>query len=217
MRKANNEPVFAGQSTTRRPVALIDMDGTLCDCGGALSVALERLRGPQEDPLIERQGELPAHIEERRKLIMGTPGFWRALMPLRLGFQLFELLKSLQFDVYILTKGPSRHSLGWMEKVDWCRQHVPELPVIVTDDKTPVWGDVLVEDWPPYIAQWLAVWPQGTVIAPAQTWNEDVQERFPMKCIRFDGRNEGVLRDRLEIIASRLAASNLQLGPEVRL
>jgi len=191
---------------SRRPIALMDMCGTLCDCSGALSRALERLRGPNEDPLIERLNELPAHLEERRRLIMRAPGFWRELRPLEHGFRLLELLKSLQFDVRVLTKGPSENSQGWMEKVDWCRQHVPELPIIVTDDKTPVWGSVLVEDWPPYIANWLAVWPQGTVVAPAQPWNEDVEGRFPARCIRFDGTNESVLKCRLENIVGRLAA-----------
>ena len=35
----------------------------------------------------------------------------------------------------------------WADKVAWCRAHLPDVPVIVTDDKACVHGHVLVDDW----------------------------------------------------------------------
>jgi hypothetical protein len=119
------------------------------------------------------------------------------LRPLPIGFQLIDILKSLGFDLYILTKGPSEHSLAWMEKVDWCRHHVPDIPIVMTEDKRLIRGSVFVEDWPPYITEWLRASPDGIVIAPAQPWNVNVEELFPGKCIRYDGANEDVIWRRL--------------------
>jgi 5'-nucleotidase len=40
-----------------------------------------------------------------------------------------------------------------MEKVEWCRQHLPGTSLAITEDKGVIAGDVLAEDWPPYIAR----------------------------------------------------------------
>jgi 5'(3')-deoxyribonucleotidase len=189
-----------GRSAGRQPAplaALIDMDGTLCDCAGALAKGLALLRGPGEDPLSELSIQPPEYIAERRRLIMRTPGFWRNLRPLPLGFQLIDILRTSGFEPYILTKGPSDHSLAWMEKVDWCRHYVPGIRVIVTEDKRLVRGTVLVEDWPPYIEEWLQAHSNATVIVPAQPWNSNVEELFPDRCVRFDGQDHEMIRRRL--------------------
>ena len=36
----------------------------------------------------------------------------------------------------------------------WCRAHLPDVPVTVTDDKARVHGHVLVDDWLPYVERW---------------------------------------------------------------
>jgi 5'-nucleotidase len=182
------------------PVALVDMDGTLCDCSGAIARELAKIRGPHEDPREEESPDPPAHIAARRCLIMSLPGFWRNLQPLPLGFHIVELLSELGFETRVLTKGPKGHSLGWMEKFDWCRQYVPQMPVIMTEDKGLVHGAVFVEDWPPYIARWFRACPRGLVIAPAQPWNLDIEATFPARSIRYDGTNLEFVRERLETI-----------------
>ena len=182
------------------PVALVDMDGTLCDTAGAIARGFAELRGPHEDPREEEKSDPPTHIAARRRLIMSVPGFWRNLQPLALGFHIVEVLSDLGFDTHILTKGPSEHSLGWMEKFDWCRHHVPHMPIVMTEDKGLVHGAVLVEDWPPYIARWLRRCPRGLVIVPAQPWNSSIEASFPVGSIRYDGTNLAVVRQRLESI-----------------
>jgi len=125
---------------------------------------------------------------------MREPGFWRNLAPLPLGFQLVQQLTDLDFEIHLLTKGPADHSLGWMEKVDWCRHYLPHLPVTISEAKSLVYGSVLVDDWPPFIERWLHHFPSGFVVASAQPWNLDVETRFGPRVMRFDGSNVDVVR-----------------------
>jgi len=182
------------------PVALVDMDGTICDCAAAITKGFAELRGPHEDPHDEEADEPSNHIIARRRLIMSVPGFWRNLRPLPLGFHVLEVLEELGFKTYVFTKGPSDQSLGWMEKFDWCRHYVPHLPIVMTEDKRLIHGAVLVDDWPPYIAQWLSGCPNGLVIVPAQPWNINIEACFPAQSIRYDGTNLNIVRRRLEEI-----------------
>jgi hypothetical protein len=186
------------RSMENAPIALVDMDGTLCDCAGAIAKGFAELRGPYEDARDEEKSDPPAHIVARRRLIMSVPGFWRNLERLPLGFHLVEVLRECGFQTHILTKGPSDQSLGWMEKFDWCRRHVPGIPIIMTEDKALVHGAVLVEDWPPYIARWLRTCPRGLVIVPAQPWNTGTVAPSSPRLIRYNGTKLDVVRKRLE-------------------
>src|ERR1700683_2432626 len=184
-RTADETKVDTVELDSEAPVALVDMDGTLCDCSGAITRGLALLRGPLEDTREEETSEPSAHIAARRSLLMSVPGFWRSLQPLPLGFQLLAALHELGFNTYILTKGPREHSVAWMEKVDWCRQYVPHLPIVMTEDKGVVHGAVLVEDWPPYAAQWLRGCPHGLVIVPAQPWNTNIEDLLSPRAVRY--------------------------------
>jgi len=188
-----------------RPIALVDLDGTLADCGSSIAERLAALRQPDDSPEDELKTEPPPYILARQQQIMSTPGFWRDLRPIPAGLRLVEVLKELEFETFIFTKGPSDNSNAWAEKFDWCRVHVPELKVIVSEDKSVVHGDVLVEDWPPYIVQWRQRWPNGFVIIPAQPWNADLKA-LPENSIRFDGSNLNEIRRVLESIRKETRA-----------
>lgn len=152
------------------PVALVDLDGTLADYHSAMERDLLKIRGPGCDTAWHDGA--PAYMIERKKLIQDQPGWWLGLAPLPLGMALLAMLGDVGFRQMILTKGPSkRNSAAWTEKVLWCRRHVPGVPVTVTEDKALVYGAVLVDDWPEYIAPWLAHRPRGLVLMPAQPWN----------------------------------------------
>ena len=168
------------------PIALIDLGDTLCDCTSALTSGMARLRASGEDMADWGLKSLPPHLEARRQKVMATPGFWRDLAPLPLGFELMRLLQAEGFGVHIVTKGPYDVPQAWADKVAWCRRHVPKVPVVVTDDKALVYGHVLVEDWLPYLARWQQRW-SGLAIVPAQPWN--VHATLDARVIRYDGRN----------------------------
>jgi hypothetical protein len=71
------------------------------------------------------------------------------------------------------------------------------VPVIVADDKTPVHGHVLVDDWPPYVSRWQRRWPASLAIVPAQPWN--VQAVAEPRCIRYDGKNRAAVLTALHV------------------
>ena len=169
------------------PVALIDLGDTLCECTPAVRAGLAALRQPGERESEEGLIPLPDYLESRRRQVMSAPGFWLNLEPRRSGFELLELLRESGFLVYVLTKGPTSPPHVWADKVAWCRAHLPDVPVIVTDDKARVHGDVLVDDWLPYVERWQRQWPDGLAIVPEQPWN--MHAALGPRCIRDAGTN----------------------------
>lgn len=166
-------------------VGLIDMDGTLCDYQGALTRDLDALRGPHDPPLAEGD-ETPAWLRARENVVRRQPGWWRGLPRLHLGFDLLAELRALNFEIHVLTKGPLGTPSAWTEKLEWCQQHLPGVPVTITMDKGLVYGKVLVDDYPPYVERWLTWRPRGLVVLPAQPWNAGFTHK---NAIRYDGSN----------------------------
>jgi 5'-nucleotidase len=188
-------------------VALVDMDGTLCDYEGAMARDLEKIRHPQEPPLKMRENHSDPWLRERVELIRRQPGWWANLERLKLGFDVLEELRALEFELHILTKGPVQATNSWAEKLQWCQRHVTDARVTVTMDKGLVYGKVLVDDWPEYIQRWLTWRPRGLVIIPAQPWNEDF--RHP-NALRYDGKNLEAVKASLRAVKERA----LTLPPE---
>jgi len=172
-------------------IALVDLGDTLVECTPALHAALARLRQPGEHENDEHLIPLPSYLESRRRAVMSSPGFWRELPPRAEGFELISLLRAVGFQLNILTKGPYDAPQVWAEKVAWCRAHLPDVPVTVTDDKARVHGHLLVDDWLPYVELWQKQWPRGFAIVPTQPWNA----RLPLgpRCVRDDRNNRDTL------------------------
>jgi 5'-nucleotidase len=168
-------------------VALVDMDGTLCDYDAAMQRDLEKLRSPGESLSVPAEEEqAPLWLRERCDLIRRQPGWWRNLARFKLGFDVLTEIQALGFDVHVLTKGPLAAPSAWTEKLEWCQQHLAGVPVTITRDKGLVYGKVLVDDWSPYAERWLRWRPRGLVILPAHPWNENFAHS---NAIRYDGTN----------------------------
>lgn len=181
------------------PVALVDLGDTLADCTPALEAALKQLHRPGAAELHEA-APLPS-LDARRRAVLATPGFWRGLAPRAAGFELLGLLREAGFQVHVLTKGPRDAPQVWADKVAWCRAHLPDVPVTVTDDKARVHGDVFVDDWLPYVERWQRRWPAGLAVVPAQPWN--AQLPAGLRCLRDDGRDRAGLLAALKAAAAR--------------
>lgn len=155
------------------PVFLIDLDSTLADFDGAMKLGMIPLMGPHETipPDDTVWGEAAPWIQARRDLVKKQPGFWRNLAPIPEGFAVLEMAKRLKFQPMVLTKGPFKTTGAWTEKVDWCRTHIPEVPVTISEDKGLVYGRVLFDDWPAYALRWLEWRPRGQVIMLEHPWN----------------------------------------------
>ncbi len=149
------------------PIALVDMDGTLCDYAKVMKQELATMASPGEPD--------GPWIRERELRIKNTPGFWRHLPPLATGFAIVRMLQDIGFTVSILTKGPQLAPIAWSEKLEWVTEHFGRIPLTITQDKSLVYGRVLVDDWPDYISGWLSRRPRGLVICPDQPWNQEMK------------------------------------------
>ena len=184
-------------------VALIDLDGTVADYDGAMQAELEKLRGPDE-PVRWADRDAPPFIEARRSLVRKKPGFWRDLARIPLGFEVVDELRDLGYMLHVLTAGPKSTTSAWTEKAEWCRENLPDAFVTVTQDKSLVYGRVLVDDWPPYFEKWLSVRPRGLVVAVAHDWNAHIAHP---NVIRYDGSNRAELRAALKAAYDRKSGS----------
>lgn len=181
------------------PIALFDMDGTLADFDASMRLKLEALRAPGEDPQSDTTAfEDVSYVRARRRLIKAQPGFWRELAPIPLGFQLLEEARAQRFLCQILSKSPRKIPAAAGEKIEWCVRHVPDLPIVLSEDKGLVYGKLLCDDWPEYIERWLTWRPRGLVIAVAQPWNVGIDEKFSRNVVRFDGTNFSYVRERMQ-------------------
>jgi 5'(3')-deoxyribonucleotidase len=182
-----------------KPLALVDLDGTLADYDGSLVTRMRRLQAPSEVPYCGRGPDgdesEESHTKARRRLVQGSPGFWRGLERIPRGFEVVDILRSLGFDLHVLSKGPRNTPSAWSEKMEWCKKQLDNVPVTVTSDKSLMYGRVLVDDWPTYFLPWLEVRPRGLVVCVAQPWNEGA-DKHP-RVVRYTGRNVAELKARL--------------------
>lgn len=186
------------------PIALLDMDGTVADYDGAMAKALASIAGP-DDPAFPAFSEehWPDWYQARRRLIGMQPGFWQNLPQLEQGFDIVRNLQGLEFDIHVLTKGPSSKPAAWMEKIIWCREHLPGVEVSITENKSLSYGRVLVDDYEPYQIQWLKNRPRGVVIAPAQPWNVNCEAFDPTRIYRYDRSDIRPLHRILKAVKAR--------------
>lgn len=176
-------------------IALFDLDGTLTDYFKSLRRDLNAIKSPHEPELGDIfRNEL--HIEARRHMITSQVGWWLKLEKFQLGWDILEEVKKLNYKIVVLTKGPTNKYSAWSEKVEWCNKHLSEYieGVTITHNKGLVYGKLLVDDYPPYVEDWLKWRPRGLVIMPAHEYNKDF--RHP-NVVRYDGTNMDEVIERL--------------------
>jgi hypothetical protein len=191
-------------------VFLFDMDGSLADYEGTLLTDLNRLRSPDEPPLTDLSvaWEQPA-LHRRIELISSQPGWWAGLPPLEAGMRLYHKAVEMGFHCQVLTKGPKRWSRAWMEKVDWCQQHLgPEVDIHIVSNKGLVYGVALYDDYPEYIKSWLRHRPRGLVIMPTNSGNCGFQHP---NVLHYDGTNLPVIERAMTIVLNRKSGEELRL------
>lgn len=173
-------------------IALFDMDNTLCDYSGQMLKDLGPLSSPGEPELSALDlGDAPDWLENRMYLIKQRPGWWRELAVLDLGMEIYKAAEAIGFSNHILTKGPYRSTQAWTEKVEWCREHVPDAMVTISEHKGGTYGRLLVDDWPEYAEQWLEWRPRGYVVMPAMPYNESYKHHRVLRC--DDGNMDEVM------------------------
>lgn len=190
-------------------IALLDLDGTVANYDKTMSAEMALISSPHEDPYDKYAanfGSDQPYLKHRRKLIQNQPGFWRTLEPLPLGFHIVSLLKEIGFSINVLTQGPRKCPSAWHEKYSWCQEHLPNIPVTITQDKSLSYGRVLVDDFSPYFLKWLNHRPRGLVVCVAHEWNEMFAvggAAYQDNIFRYDGSNLAELKERLKLAFDR--------------
>jgi len=170
-------------------IALVDMDQTLCDYEGAVKKKLAELY--KKDISVD-ESKTNHRLEEYKPavdLIKQLPGFWRTLPKIELGFQIVDVLEHNGFGIHVLTRGPHKNIIGWSEKVEWVREHLSGVPITITEDKSLVYGKILVDDWPKYCESWLKWRPRGLVLMPAYEYNIGMDTKHSGQVVRVTGKN----------------------------
>lgn len=188
-------------------VALVDMDDSIAGYSPAMIREMKKIAGPN-DPEFIPHSQAPDYMEARRQMISSTPGFWTNLPKNKLGFEILELLIDIGFRIHIFTKGPTRKSFAWGEKVNWCEDNVTPLfdgpfsgvrargighdyDMSITTFKGLTYGRVLVDDYPQYALDWLENRPRGLVIMPKNEANKDFEHP---NILHYDGGNLVIIK-----------------------
>ena len=175
------------------PVALFDMDGTLCNHEGQLRDDLRRLQAPCEEDFLGDLHRAPEHIKRRAEMIMSSQVWWEGLPRLQLGWDVLQVAREQGYRIMILTQGPNRYPSAWSGKKLWIDKNLgPGTDITITRDKGLVYGKMLVDDYPEYVKRWLTWRRNGLVIMPANGWNGGFEHR---QVIRYDGTNLDEVRD----------------------
>lgn len=167
-------------------IALFDLDQTLADYDASMERCLAEIANPNE-PLYDYHDIVPDWYLARIRMVRNVPGWWEELATRVLGFDILRVARRIGFENHVLTKGPTSTAAAWTEKVRWCRKHLTDdILVTITENKSMVYGRVLVDDYEGYALEWLDKHARGLVIMPATGQNGHVQHD---RLIRYDGSN----------------------------
>lgn len=183
-------------------VALFDMDETLCDYSGQLSKDMRKLMSPGEKEFDGNLTNAPEHIQKRADMIKSQQEWWENLPRLQLGFDLLKEAQNMGYRIMILTQGPTRYPAAWAGKKVWIEKNVgSDVDITITRDKSLVYGKVLVDDWLPYVENWLKWRKNGLAVMPGNELNANLS--LPNNVIRYDGTNIEQVRFAMEVQFAR--------------
>lgn len=178
-------------------IALFDMDGTLVDYHNTIIRDMHSLASPDEKYVYSAAWDdnIPEYIKRRLSLIKNSDNWWYNLPRFQLGWDILEMAQDIGFDIHILTKGPSYNSSAWAQKVQYCKDNLSkDVKITITEDKSMMYGKVLVDDYPAYMEDWLRWRPRGLGIMPRHDYNEGYTHQ---NVILYDGKNKDMIRDSL--------------------
>jgi len=182
-------------------IALFDMDGTLFDHKKSLKKELEKIGSPEEKIISFYSHDKPEYLKNRINLITSSESFWENLPKFKLGWDVLDIAKNLDYRIMILTQGPKSNPFAWSGKKKCIDKHFGEdFDITLTRDKGLVYGKVLVDDFPGYIDKWVKWRKRGQVIMPANELNQGY--RHP-QVIRYDGENLDEVKDSLKRIKDK--------------
>lgn len=162
---------------------LVDMDGVICEWDAAYDEALDLHgdaaanipRTAERTAFNLNEGRTPA---EKRiiKQIMCQPGFYAELRPIYGARAALKEMIALGHDVRLVTSPWASNPTCASDKLNWVRRHIGEswaARTVITNDKTLVVGDVLIDDRPSVTGHYKPKWKHVLFDRP---YNQDVNK-----------------------------------------
>jgi 5'(3')-deoxyribonucleotidase len=168
----------------RRLRKLYDVDGVLADFIGGLckgSGGLYRHITPEKVTSYDFEDCLPFAVVEDWRHQMLMDGFALSLPVYPQAREQVQTYLDSGYDVVYVTK-PYRPSRTWAyDRLEWLDKYMPKAPVVMTGHKHLIKGDILVEDHPGNLAEWLDHHPTGMGVLVDRPWNQSVGklEQYP--------------------------------------
>jgi len=160
---------------------LVDMDGVIADWGAAYGASLDAF-GPAAWGIPRHSDQRSFNLKEGRTvaekriidLVMVEPGFYSRLQPIPGASWALRSMHQRGHDVRIVTSPFVSNPTCASDKLNWVREHYGDRwaqRVILTTDKTLVWGDVLIDDKPEVTGDVEPAWEH---VLFDQPYNRDV-------------------------------------------
>jgi len=188
------------------PIALVDLDRTLCDHDDGLHNGVEhewkegRLMGmndlaSQDEKMFNLwDDDVPSYVKNRMRIVRSQEGWWRNLKKIPQGFEVFDLLVEAGFSICITSKAAWTSENSWTEKFQWCRRNLQSsivesdrFDMNTTTEKSIVYGKILFDDYVGFVEPWLEQRSRGLVIMPALPHNDGFEHP---NVVKYDGTTE---------------------------
>lgn len=171
---------------------LVDQDGVLADFEQAFYQAWQRSPMQQDFPAIAPEhrrhfyprDDYPTQYAQATRDIIASKGFFRNLRPIEGAINGMKAMQEAGHEVVICTAPINEYQHCVPEKYEWVEEHLGmewTRRMIVTKDKTLVYGDVLIDDRPEIhghrVPQWQHVlfdqaYNRHITTTPRLTWNQ---------------------------------------------
>lgn len=148
-----------------KKIILVDMDGVLADFENGLLQEWKK-----------KFPHLPHVPLEKRDSIYSAPGFFQNLGVISGGKEALMKMQELGHDVFICTSPISRYKNCVLEKYHWVEKNLGfewTKKIIMTNDKTLVFGDFLIDDKPKHVGLRKPVWKHILFDAPYNKYIEN--------------------------------------------
>ena len=165
-------------------IVLIDLDGVVADWqlmfDSLIETHIPELEILRNEQITQFKAQELYPVEYRAKIadLMLMPGFYRNLDPIEGAVEVVKRLAD-KYTVFFCTAPLGGHETCASEKIQWVKHYFgDELSkrMVITDDKTLVYGDVLIDDRPDiYGAVEIPAWKHIVFNAP---YNQGMEPRI---------------------------------------
>lgn len=167
-----------------KKIILVDMDDVLADFEGKFLKEWKKKfpRHPHVPPEKRKtfhiEDDYPNGLEKEIRAIFSAPGFFENLNPIFGGKKALENMQKMGHNVFICTSPISKYENCVLEKYRWVEKNLGfewTRKIIMTKDKTLVFGDILIDDKPEHTGAKKPFW---THVLFEKSYNQHVDSKL---------------------------------------